>query len=371
MRISIPFSYSVKAVEFKHKLPSNLTMVEKAWVEVPDVDASELDLALVVRSSAGLDIERVYAFAGQFWVKDNREAADLPFVAQHLSAAGRPIPSSSGSGHHEREREKSELEEVTKLLGKVGILRTRTAGIGRWEAKQWLYNTPDGFDFLEKTVESERARAVTGSDREERLRRAQRIALEQTICVDGQLFHRVAEPVIASGHYGLKMQWTFGCPDFLSEAGISKNGGYPVSAKDFNRIHEWFDTDNRAVDVDFSFDVVDDRNFKIRADRIALLSGLQRAIKDGLSNTNSTPYIAKWCQLRDWVSDLWQGPDGKLSSKEVLEKDDREFDALAGVFEELMEFGESPRYGSLSVQGLKMWDSRAVSLAVKQRNMQP
>ncbi|MBY3433893.1 hypothetical protein HFN89_06990 [Rhizobium laguerreae] len=369
MRISIPFSYRVTAVPFKHKLPSSMAMVENMSVDVPEIDAARLELALVVRDGHGRDIERVYAYGQDFWVKDARGETDLPFLAQHLPAAGQKVPEVRHSHHIAVRRDADELTAATKLLGEVGILRSRTAGIGRWQAREWIVNTPEGFGFVEKTVDSERARNVTESDREARQQRAQRLAHEQTICVAGELYHRVAEPVISSkADIGTKMTWTFGCPDFLTEAGISKYSGYPVSAKDFDRIQDWFDTDAKEVSIDFSFEVVDDKHFKVRADRIALLSSVQRAISDGLTNRNSTPYIAKWCAMRDWYDDLLKGRDGaKLPSHLTMEKREADFDNLAGLLEELGQFGEPRKYGgALDLQGLKMWDGRAVALDLSQ-----
>jgi hypothetical protein len=373
MRISIPFSYRVTAIPFKHKQPSNLSMVENAWVEVPEVDAAALELALVVRDTHGRDIERVYALGGEFWVKDSRDETDMPFVGQHLRASGRSTPETRSAHRHEIERAKGELDASIALLGKIGMLRTRSADIGTYEAKQWLYTTPAGFEFVEKTVESERARNMTVSTREERLNRARKLALEQSICVDGQLFHRVPEPVIASGRYGNTMSWRFGCPDFLTEEGISKNGGYPVSAKDFDKIHDWFDTDRQEASLDFSFHVVDDRHFKIRADRIGLMSAVQRAITDGLSNKNSTDYIEKWCAMRDTFETIWKGSGPqRMPAATMLEQHEAEFDNLAGWLESLAACGETRKYGGeLDLQGLKMWDSRAVALSPARNVMKP
>ncbi|MDW9481132.1 hypothetical protein GOB57_21030 [Sinorhizobium meliloti] len=363
MRISVPFSYQVKAIPYKHKLESTLTMLENMWVDVPEMEAGNLALALVVRDVEGRDIERVYACGGDFWVRDSRNEGDLPFLEQHLPAAGQRIPGTRQSAHPLL-RESEELSGATTLLGKVGMLRTRTAGIGGREARHWIVNRPEGHEFIEITVDTEKARSVSSSDREERLQRARRLAMDQTIAVDGVLYHRVAEPcIISDSNHCTEMKWRFGCPDFLTPAGIAKNSGYPVSAKDFERVHDWFDEPDRAVTMRFSFDVLDETYFKIRADRIALVSSAQRVVSDGLYNENTTPYIAKWCELRDCLAALLRAPDAPLTAAGMLARDDHDFERLAGLLEEIGEFGETRRYGGkLDLQGLKMWDSRAVAL---------
>lgn len=368
MRISVPFSYQVTAIPYKHKLESNLRMVENTWVDVPDVDASHLALALVVRNVEGQDVERIYAYAGEFWVKDGRADSDLPFVSQHLPAAGQKIPEARDSSHHSPVRETSESAAATKLLGRVGMLRARTAGITAYEARQWMVNGQDGPEFIEVTVESEKARSVTSSTREKRLQRARTLAQNHTIAVDGVLYHRVAEPCIVAGFGVLSrgVSWSFGCPDFLTPAVISKYRGYPVSAKDFDRVHDWFDTPDHTVSIGFSFDVVDEAHFKVKADRIALASCAQRIVMDGLSNAKTTPYIAKWCEVRDWYAAMCKDNEGQLSQGEMLAKDEGDFERLAGLIEELAEFEESRGYGGIDPQGLRMWDTRAVSLEMTQ-----
>lgn len=373
MRISVPFSYQVTAIPYKHKLESNLRMVENTWVDVPDVDASNVTLALVVRNVEGHDAEHVYAYAGEFWVKDTRGDGDLPFRSQHLPATGQKIPEARDSSYLSRGRETSDLAAATKLLGKVGMLRTRTAGIAAYEARNWMVDGQDGPEFIEVTVESEKARNVRSSTREERLQRAKTLAQNCSIAVDGVLYHRVAEPVIVAGSGSLSrgVGWVFGCPDFLTPAGISKYRGYPVSAKDFGKVHEWFDTPDRAVEIGFSFDVVDEAHFKTKADRIALASCAQRVVIGGLSNTKTTPYIAKWCEVRDWYAAMWKGDGVQLTDGEMLSRDEGDFERLAGLMEELVAFPESREYGGIDPQGLKMWDNRAVSLELTQGRPAP
>lgn len=199
MRISVPFSYQVKAIPYKHKLESNLRMVENTWVDVPDVDGSNLALALVVQDVEGQDVERIYTYAGEFWVKDTRGDDDLPFDSQHLPAAGQRIPEARDSSHLSRDRSISELAAAAKLLGQVGMLRTRTAGVGAYEARNWMVNGQYGPEFIEVTAETEKARNVSSSTREERLQRAMILAQKHSIAVDGVLYHRVAEPCIVAG----------------------------------------------------------------------------------------------------------------------------------------------------------------------------
>ncbi|MCV9964567.1 hypothetical protein OIU34_22005 [Pararhizobium sp. BT-229] len=369
MRISVPFSYKVSATPYKHKLPSTMSMVENAWVDVPDVDVENLLLALVVRDAAGRDIEHVYTYAGEFWVKDERGAGDLPFLSQHLPVAGQKIPEARTSSHFSRADEESQLTAATNLLGKVGMLRTRTAGVGAYEARNWMFNGQNGPEFVEVTVESEKARNVTSSTREERLQRARTLAHNHCISVDGVLYHRVAEPCLVSrSSMYCEVRWTFGCPDFFTPEGLSKNHGYPVSAKDFDRVHDWFDTSAKAAKVDFSFDVLDESPFRTRADRIALVSSAHRVVADGLSKENSTPYIAKWCEVRDYLAALWQGEEGKLTPASMLERDEADFDRLAGLLDDIGQFGEKRKYGGeLDLQGLKMWDGRTFALEIAAR----
>lgn len=373
MRISVPFSYKVSATPYKHKLPLTMSMVENTWVDVRDVDAENLSLALVVRNASGRDVERVYTHAGEFWVKDERGATDLPFLSQHLPAAGQAIPEARTSSHYSRTDEESQLTAATRLLGQVGMLRTRTAGVGAYEARKWMFNGQNGPEFIEVTVESEKARNVTQSTRDERLQRARTLAHNQCIAVDGVLYHRVAEPCLVSqSSMYCEVRWTFGYPDFFTPEGLSKNQGYPVSAKDFDKVHDWFDTSDREAKVAFSFDVIDETPFRTQADRIALVANAQRVVMHGLSNDKSTPYIAKWCEVRDCLVALWQGGDGKLAPSAMLDRDETDFDQLAGLLEDLGQFGEKAQYGrELDLQGLKMWDGRAFSLDLAQGHLAP
>jgi hypothetical protein len=373
MRISVPFSYKINAIPFKHKLSSSLSMIENAWVEVPDIESEDLVLALVVTDTDDRPVEHVYTYAGKFWVKDDRGQGDLPFRSQHLPAAGQPIPDASTSPYFARANEERQLSVVTDLLGKVGMLRTMTAGIGEYEARKWLFNGQLGPEFIEVTVESERARGVTSSTRQERLERAIMLAHNNCIAVDGVLYYRVLEPCIVSqSNRGDEILWTFGCPDFFTEKGLSKNRGYPVSVKDYDKIHDWFDTADRSVQVNFSLDVVDESPFTARLDRVALVSNAHRVVADGLYNGHSTPYIAKWCEVRDTLSSLWQGLEGKLSRSAMLERPESDFDLLACALDELGQFGEKSRYGhNLDMQGLKMWDGRDFRLNLAPVRLSP
>jgi hypothetical protein len=374
VRISIPFSYQVAAIPFRHQLESNLSMVENTWVDIPEVDGTSLDLALVVRDAEGRDVERVYTYAGEFWVKDTRDEGDLPFVSQHLPAAGRKIPVATDSARPSRERWMNELTTAFDLLGKVGMLKTRAAGIGSYEARNWMVNGLNGPEFIEMTVESEKARNVSSSTREERLARARALAENHSIAVEGGLYHRVDEPCIVagSGILGSGLGWVFGCPDFLTPAGITKYHGYPVSPKDFDRLHDWFDKFDRAISVAFSFEVVNELPFVVKSDRIALVSCAQRIVTDGLSNVNSTPYIGRWCEVRDCLVGLWRGNDGKLTPSEMLAREDGDFEQLAGLIEELGYYEETLKRGGANLlQGFKMWENRTVSLELARRGPQP
>jgi hypothetical protein len=370
MRISIPFTYQVNAVPYKHKQSTNLTMLENVWVEIPEVAAEWLELALTIRDTNGNALERVYAYGGEFWVKDSRCDDDLPFLKQHLSAAGQRVPEQRVTQLGRRDQD--EAEEATKLLGFVGMLRTKTAGLDRYEANKSMLRGENGPEFLERTVETERARSLRDSTREDRLHRALRIAQKHTITVDGDLYHRVAEPTVYCKS-SIVAEWRFGCHDYMTEPGISKSNDYPLSAKDFDRINELFDRDTYAVRVGFAFEVLDGRHFKVKAERIALVSAAQRIVTDGLYSGNSTPYIHTWCRLRDQLNFMWQGEDGsRLTGDQLLSKDIGEFEALAGLIEGLAAFGEPRRYGGdLDLQGLRMWDARTVSVQLSSTGPKP
>lgn len=361
MRISVPFSYDVKAVPFRHKLESNLKMLEYVWVDVPEVRACDVEPVMTVSDADGNEIERVFGYAGMFWVKDARGFDDQAFLPQHLLAAGQKVPKPS----NDRYSKEDPVKTAVTQLGQIGMLRMRTAGLEDYYFRQFLYNGQEGKEFFEKTVESEGAKKVSASNRDQRMARAGRLASEHAIAVDGVLYHRVAEPTISTGKYWPHtVEWKFGCGDFITEAGL-RDAGYPVSAKDYERIPDWFEREAMSK-LAFRFDVFDETCFQLKTDRMALVASAQRVVSAGLSNTRSTPFIQSWCALRDHLQAMWTGPDGAISREEFLSLDIGEFERLAELLEHTGSFGVD-----LDLQGLKMWDSRAVALKFDPPGMAP
>jgi hypothetical protein len=352
MRISVPFSYDVKAVPFRHKLESNLKMLEHVWVDVPEVRASDVESVITVSDAEGNEIERVFGYGGMFWVKDARGVGDPEFLPQHLIASGQKVPKQS----NDRFSKEDSVKNAVTQLGQIGMLRMRTAGLEDYYFRQFLYNGPEGKAFVEKTVESEAAKKVSASNRDQRMARAGRLASEHAITVDGVLYHRVAEPSMSTGKYWPhKVEWKFGCGDFLTEAGL-RDAGYPVSAKDYERIPDWFERESTSK-LEFRFDVLDETYFRLKTDRMALVASAQRVVSNGLANTRSTPFILSWCAMRDHLQAMWTGTDGVLTKEEFLNLDIGEFERLAELLEHTGSFGVD-----LDLQGLRMWDSRAVAL---------
>jgi hypothetical protein len=361
MRISVPFSYDVKAVPFRNKLESNLKMLEHVWVEVPAVRACDLEPVMTVSDAENSEIERIFGYRGMFWVKDARGDGDHEFLPQHLIASGQKVPQKSNDRHSKDDP----VKKAVTQLGQIGMLRMRTAGLEDYYFRQFLHNGMEGKEFVEKTVESEGAKKVSASNRDQRMARAARLALEHAIAVDGVLYHRVAEPTMATGKYWPhKVEWKFGCGDFLTEAGL-RDTGYPISAKDCDRIPDWFEREATSK-LDFRFDVLDETFFRLKTDRMALVASAQRVVSGALSNTSSTPFILSWCALRDHLLAMWSGPDGVISKEEFLNLDIGEFERLAELLEHTGSFGVD-----LDLQGLKMWDSRAVALKFDPPGMVP
>lgn len=366
MRVSVPFTYKVTAVPYKHQNEATLMMVENMWVEVPDIEPEDLDLAMVVRDLEGNEVERIYGHAGQTWVKDSRDAQDLPFYEQHLWVADRE----KFRFRDDKLELDSQLKDVV-ILGSIGILRAKTALYfeNSYALSQSFYDSDEGVMFLEKTVESEKARKVRTSDRDKRMERARRIAQDYAIAVNGELYYRVSEPcLIVTDYYGryAEVKWRFGCPDFVTDTGARQNSGYPVSAKDFGRINEFFSAAGNSIKGDFSCEVHDDRYFTLAADKIALVADAQRIVNDELHNSRPTAFILKWCQLRDHLEGMWNGSEGRVAFRDFLSRDDFDFNTLAGYIEEIDAI--APDIGA---KGLRMWDSRLVSPEIRANAPQP
>ena len=357
MRVSIPVSYTVKAIPFKRRLETQIGMRENVWVDVPAIPSDELDVAVVVRDRLGQEIERVYGYGGMLWTRDNRGDAETPFLQQHLDAVGLRHYASRNNRDYDQV-----VEGYVKALGAVGLLRVRTGGITPNVYHTERYRDEDGLKFAERTVESERARKVTASDRDEKVAVARRTAQDDTIAVGGNLYRRVFEPtIIAGGGYAAKVTWQFGSPNFADAGRERERYGYPVSVKDFDRIRDWFAReDGREPDVDFRMEVVDERYFTRRTDRIGLLTDAVRIVENELSKRASTDFIHKWCEVRDFLDAMWTESGERRSLGKVLALGEGVFERLAGFLEEVASLGKD-----IDTKGLAMWDSRMVSLAAE------
>lgn len=355
MRVTVPVSYRVTAIKYKHQIASPITMRENVTVEVPDVPSEEMVLALVVRDLEGNDLERLYGHDGRLWVKDMRGEDDLPFIRQHMDMAGQKVSSQYNSG--------SEYLKASSVLssqmGRVGLLRTHTGEVSQYVFGEAAYVQDGEVRFLEKTLESEKARKPTESNRDDRFSAAATTARRDCVCVDGVVYRRVPEPCIQAGSgYINAVSWRFGAENYVDTSKRRQENGYPISVRDFGRLEEWFvDEGDRPLSIDFSMEVVEPSYFTRRTDRIGMLIDATNIVERGLSRDRSTPFIHKWCELRDAVDSMWLRPDGRATTAEVVSMDEAEYERLAGLVEELAQLGDAVRD-----RGLRMWDSRDVSV---------
>lgn len=361
MQVTVPVAYSVTAIKFKHQLESNLTMMENLTVDIQDVDAESLDFAMVVSDLEGRELERVYGYNGKFWIRDSRGEGDMPFLSQHLDLVGQNISKRSGgydvfssSGQY-----RSAIEARLSKVGEVGLLRYATGDLSDHLYREHAYNGRGGVEFLEKTVESERARNVTVSNREVKLANARLAAHTGCIAVDGVNYRRVSEPcLLVATAYDYSAKWMFGAPNFVDTSSSNRQtSGYPVSMRDFGRLHEWFPSRrDRALNVDFVVEVMDESYFTRPADRIGILADATNIVESSLGKGESTPFIHKWCEVRDMLVDMWKVDGGRATTQQVLEIDESEYEKLAGLVEEIAQLGDVPD------RGLRMWDSRVVTV---------
>jgi hypothetical protein len=356
MRVTIPVRYKVRGVKFRHRDESEVTMLENLVVDVREVSPDELDVAMIIRSPDGGVLETVYGHGGKTWVRNDRLDDGPAMLPQHRSLAGLKL-------YHRQDatrREKEEAEaNATRMLGDVGLLAMATGHLTPRDYSEICYRDNDGMNFIERTPETERMRGVSESGRDSMMARAVRTAGDDTIAIEGILYRRVAEPILVVGGSSNNgnTTWQFGMPDLFGREAFVRTT-YPVSMRDADRMSEWFGERASPARSGFAVEVVDERYFVTRCDRLALLADANRIIERRVDRSTSTEYVMRWCALRDLYDALWKSDGEAIAVSKVLRKPEAEFDRLCELCEGVAELSGPNFVG----EAIGMWNSRSIEV---------
>jgi hypothetical protein len=343
----MPFSYTVRGVEFGCRNETTVYCREDAEAEVFDVPGEELVPALVIRDRADAVVEEFFSYDGRFWIRDSRTAdGDIPFVAKHAAALG--LKMTQSLGHDPRKVG----EQVCGLLGKIGIAKVRSAKLeDSYDlAKHFVFLPGGGVSTHERTPETERMRKVVSTTRPESLSEARTKLSKKTIAVDGRLYSEVPEPGLVAKRNS-PPDWTIRAADYL--AANQYEDAYPVSVLDLDKVDALFGLDGRHSPT-FSLDVLAPSAFVRPTFRIALMKDAVRVVEHDLSRRMPTEAITLWCRLRDRV---------EAAGASRLRQPEAFYEDVASDLAALSATGHNVRG-----MGLALWDSRPVSLEVEARS---
>jgi hypothetical protein len=351
MLVDLPFTYEVKGVPFKSRDSRRIDLHENVSVHIRDVSSADTDLALVI-SKDGVENERFIGYVGALWVRDARdEIGALPFHRQHIDwvLPQRDALLRAGEG--------DKIKALCDMLSFTGLFATYMTKFEPYHVDKYGRRTDSGhFGVHEKSVESERIREVSATNREARLERTISSAARMLIAVDGVVHCRAPEPILelALGFYGQQSRkWRFGTLDYSVHDRSSLLQNYPVSLLDVHKVEEWFRSAGVAStgQSEFTFEVMAPGYLgQLPTKQMCLMRDASEAIEQALDKKRDTPFISKWCQVRDLVATFGGDLNGQPPGR---------YDELSGLMSDLCVLADDRHVKSF---GSCVWDSREMTL---------
>lgn len=370
MIIDLPFRYSVEGIAPGRRNANTYTSYGTVAVDIPDVSSDDVSVALEVLDEDGVYKQKFLKYREAFYIRD-RATEDEPFGKQHLLLIGRWPQKAASLPVHTR-RQVQEYREFTKTqaaaanaqmianLGAVGLLQRETVSAQIYDnatvTKHGDYVEVDGrlWHALESCEDD--LKTVNSTDRSARRNDAERYALDNAIALDGELWHKVPEPVIAATKD--RADWIFSESfERLSQSSSyedAKNdrwtqAAYRLSMAEHDDLYDAFPGLSEKSGIKFYIEHIDTDCF----DRPDLRAAIAKDIEDAMlaSNRvgfNETPYVIKWCELRDLLKD--RGTDYASIGEEVL-------DHAAEIMGELDALKDK-----VAFPGAQMWRGRKVDL---------
>lgn len=338
MIIEFPFQYEVRGTMHRRRTTSSSYGIDLTRANVPDVSAADFPVALVLRDELAAYGHTFHHYNGEFWIRD-RAAEDEPFGDQHMMLMGRwpskkhtrPVARGRGSDVFTQREADEENAQCAAGLGAVGLLEFVTAKphMGYIVDKAGILRS--GFRSVDGVVRHKPQKAeddyktVEANDMRRRSDIAAHYAVTNVIAVDGELYHRVPEPVAYAG--GGKIDWCFSSTikplgeHWQSEKGEDRStlDAYRVSMTELDGLIEANPEIASKSHVKFYVEHIEERFFAKRDMTQLILKDMDTALNYGPSiHQHSTTFIERWCELRDMLEGRMKMPD--LIETETLDR---------------------------------------------------
>jgi hypothetical protein len=371
MRIDLPFQYKVNGIEKGRRNPADYDGYDIVGIEVPDVDQGDVVRALELLDKDGIPSETFVFYRDNFYIRNFR-TDEMAFGPQHQMLIGRwpqksyTRPQVRGvyrdTTYTSKEASDDNLR-ATKGLGLVGLLTRKTINSSySWVLdKDHNFFAPlslvDGVVCIPPVDPRERLREVRQNNMLAAREGAIKHALDNVIAIDGEVYHKVSEPVIVANKH--RVDWVFSqtLEPLNTQYNVYNNGddtwtkdAFRMSMADFDDVAELYP--EASSRMGFYIEHIEPSCFPARDTR----KGMVRDVEDALYmrhrlGDQKTAFIHQWCMLRDLMAET--------PGKTVAEKDDVVLDRAAEIMFAMQDILEAEKF-----PGARLWAERDVGMAM-------
>lgn len=317
--VEMPLSYRALCKPFRARHAGSVQLLDFVTLRVRETTGDDAPVAVEIAD--GLDVELLRWFDGRYWIADN----------------GSGIP----SGHIRAKLGMGTEGDIAKLASEsLFLVRTCPHVVGHFKARTRM------------TVESERCRDVTGTDREAALARLELRVREGLLMVDGVLHAAVQEPfltlTLSDDGFASSSVW-LGMP-YLDGA-RNRTFVFPVDRQD----------DLEAVLASVIGDGVS-LHVNLRAEYLhGDTTPVRREAEDVLLSAKC--WIEKEShKIREWSRDramAWFDLRDRCQEAVEAPRDER---VLDGLSEALVEYGRHADIGPFAKAATERWQMRHIEL---------